>query len=58
MYLTHTLVQSLLFRTRSEGLPLDDRIRLTYQRAQAIGRAYCTCSYTTLHHDTIGLDLT
>lgn len=40
MYLTHTLVQSLLFRTRSEGLPLDDRIRLTYQRAQAIGRAY------------------
>jgi hypothetical protein len=37
---THELVQTPLFKIHSEGLPLNERIALTYERAKAIGAAY------------------
>ncbi|CCM04077.1 uncharacterized protein FIBRA_06236 [Fibroporia radiculosa] len=37
---TRELAQSPLFQQHAEGLPVDERIRLSYQRAKAIGRAY------------------
>lgn len=40
MRLTLELSQSPLFQLRPESLSVEERIRLTYQRAQAIGRTY------------------
>ncbi|KAJ7929607.1 acyl-CoA dehydrogenase NM domain-like protein [Mycena leptocephala] len=37
---THELVQTPLFKIHSEGLLLNERIALTYERAKAIGAAY------------------
>lgn len=40
MCLTLELSQSPLFQFRPENLSVEERIRLTYRRAQAIGRTY------------------
>lgn len=37
---TRVLAETALFRLHPEGLPIADRIQVTYERAKAIGRAY------------------
>lgn len=40
MHLCRELAQTPLFQLRSQGLPLEDRVRLSYERAKAIGLTY------------------
>jgi hypothetical protein len=37
---TRPLMQTPLFRRHTESLPLEERFRLSYERAKAIGQAY------------------
>ncbi|KAI0259309.1 hypothetical protein BC834DRAFT_636721 [Gloeopeniophorella convolvens] len=63
---TRELAQTALFTQRSEDLPIADRVRLSYQRARAIGRAYALTAedvlflspkFWALHTDPIaGID--
>ena len=40
MFPTHQVVTTDLFQLHSEGLPVHERVKLAYKRAQAIARAY------------------
>jgi hypothetical protein len=42
MWPTQELVQTPLFQLHNEGLPLNERIALSYKRAKAISDAYRT----------------
>ena len=50
---TQELAQSTLFTQRCETLSIPDRVKLSYERAQAIGKVYGMCIYVSplrIHH--------
>ncbi|KZT01816.1 acyl-CoA dehydrogenase NM domain-like protein [Laetiporus sulphureus 93-53] len=48
MYLTRQLAQSALFQPYAEDLSLDERIRLSYERARQVGRLYALTAHDVL----------
>jgi hypothetical protein len=49
---TQELAQTALFTQHPEGLSVPDRIKLSYERARAVGRAYGMCIWLYSRHAT------
>lgn len=46
MRITRDLARSPLFQLHSEGLSMEERIHVTYERAKRIAEVYSSCSNT------------
>lgn len=56
MRLTQELAQSTLFTQRCETFSIPDRVKLSYERAKAIGKAYGGCIHFALAGHCLTVD--